>query len=223
MNEPVAIHHRDPHLVVVSKPAGLHVHRSEFSPDRDVLLTRVRDQLGQRVFPVHRLDRATSGLILLALSPESARAVQGLWSDPRTKKEYRALVRGEAAESFASDRPLTRRPDRVVQPASSSFRCIAIDRGFSLVAATLDTGRRHQIRRHLAHLGHQIVGDTTYGKGRINRWLREEFGLPRLFLHAGRLALDHPMTGERMEFVDPLPEDLAGFLERFSPILFAAP
>jgi tRNA pseudouridine65 synthase len=219
VTDEVPIRYRDDHFIVVVKPGGIHVHRSEFSPDRDVLVRRVRHQIGARLFPVNRLDRATSGLVLLALSSESARALQELWHDDATVKRYWALVRGEVPATFSSDRPLTRRSDGVIQDAQTSFERLEEDRGFSLVEARLGTGRRHQVRRHLARLRHQIVGDTTYGKGGINRWLRAEYGLPRLFLHATGLRLVHPVTGETVEIEEPLPSDLAGFLERFSETL----
>lgn len=219
MTEEVEIRFRDDAIVVVSKPAGIHVHRSALSPDRDVLLVRVRDRIGSPVHAVHRLDRATSGLVIFALSASAASAFQSALREEGAEKMYWALVRGVPPAGFRSERPLTRRSDGVVQPAATEFRSLASARGFTLVEARLLTGRRHQVRRHLDHLGHQIAGDTTYGKGRINRWLREDHGLPRLFLHAARLRLRHPFTREPLEIVDPLPEDLASFLRGFAPEL----
>jgi len=118
------------------------------------------------------------------------------------------LVRGETARSFTSDRELT--SDKgVKQSARTEFERIGTRRGFTLLKARPRTGRRHQIRRHLSHLGHQVVGDTQHGKGRINRWLREDYGLPRLFLHAWKLDV----SGLRLR--TPLPADLAEFMKRF--------
>jgi len=197
---------RDDELVAVDKPAGLLVHRTKESSDRTFLLQRLRDQLGQHVYPIHRLDRPASGVILFGLSPAAARHCKEQWDDAR--KEYLAFVRGETPRRFASDRELT--SDRgVKQEAHTEFATLCSVHGFSLVRARLRTGRRHQIRRHLAHLGHQIVGDTQHGKGGINRWLRAEFGLPRLFLHARRLALG------AIDVRAPLPEDLRSFLRAF--------
>jgi tRNA pseudouridine65 synthase len=161
-------------------------------------------------------------LVLFALDPEAARAFQEALAAEDAVKQYFALVRGAPPAEFRSDRPLTRGSDGLVQPASTAFRTLGAARGFALVEARPATGRRHQVRRHLDHLGHQVVGDTTHGKGRINRWLREEYALPRLFLHAARLVLRHPFTGERRAIADPLPADLAHFLERFAPELLAA-
>ena len=216
---PIEVRYLDDAVVVVSKPGGLLVHRSAQSPERDVLLTRLRDQIDQHLYPVHRLDRATSGLIVFALTSEAARALQESWGADSTEKRYVGLCRSTTPPTFASDRPLTRHEDGVRQEARTTFRTLGHDRGFSLVSASLDTGRRHQIRRHLAHLGAQLVGDTTYGKGGINRWLREEFGLPRLFLHAARLCFRHPSSGEMLELRDRVPVDLDRFLGRFSPPL----
>jgi len=219
---PIRIHHQDERIVVVEKPPGIHVHRTHLSPDRDVLLTRVRDQLGRHLHPVHRLDRATSGLLVFALDPTTAASLQEAWSTAAVEKEYLALVRGTAPAEMVSERPLTRREDGVRQDARTEFRSLGTDRGFSLVLASLRTGRRHQIRRHLAHEGHQIVGDTTYGKGGINRWLREEHDLPRLLLHAHRLTLPRAEAdGVPLTLRSPLPEDFSRFLTSFSPALRA--
>jgi tRNA pseudouridine65 synthase len=210
----VPILHLDDDLVAVGKPGGLLVHRTTEAPDRRVLLQTVRDVLGRRLYPVHRLDRAASGVIVFALSPEIARGLQAALAAPGAEKEYLALVRGEIEPEGVTDRPLTDEKG-VRRQALTRWRREETIRGFSLIRVWIETGRRHQIRRHLAHLAHQIVGDTTHGKGRINRWLREAFGLPRLFLHAARLAFDHPATGDRLEVKAPLADDLAAFLERF--------
>ena len=206
---PLPILFSDDRFVVVAKPSGLLVHRSSIAADRVTLLQLLRDQIGCFVYPAHRLDRPASGAIAFALSGEDARFLQAALQAEDACKEYLVMCRGETAPEFISDRPLT--SDRgVAQEASTSFERIAVVRGFSLLRARLATGRRHQIRRHLAHLGHQVVGDTKYGKGGINRWLRSEFGLERLFLHAARL---------RCAFFDvraPLAPDLTAFLDRFA-------
>ncbi|MHC4957920.1 MAG: pseudouridine synthase [Planctomycetota bacterium] len=200
--------HRDDRVVVVDKPGGLLVHRTRQSADRVFLLQMLRDQLGQWVFPVHRLDRAASGVIAFGLSSAAARELQEALQAPDAVKEYVLMCRGEVPGEFVSERPLTSEGG-VRQPARTEFERLETVRGFSLVRARLRTGRRHQIRRHLAHLGHHIVGDTRYGKGRINRWLREEYGLPRMFLHAARLEC------RTMSAKSPLPKDLSDFLSRY--------
>lgn len=202
----LTILHLDERVVAIDKPPGLLVHRSRESADRVFVLQTLRDQIGRRVYPVHRLDRAASGVMVFGLDPDAARDLQEALRVG--VKEYLVLVRGETARCFASDRELT--SDKgVKQSARTEFERIGTRRGFTLLRARPSTGRRHQIRRHLSHLGHQVVGDTQHGKGRINRWLREEYGLPRLFLHAWKL------TTPGLRLRAPLADDLAGFLRRF--------
>ena len=203
--------HLDDDLVAVSKPAGLTVHRGPRSTDDEhfVLQTLAR-QIDRWLYPVHRLDRNTSGVMVFALSTEMAAALQASLQSDDAEKEYLVLARGETPLEFRSDRPLTGDSGEP-QPASTEFRRLAVVPRASLLAARIHTGRTHQIRRHLAHLAHHVIGDSTYGKGRINKWFRER-GLPRMFLHARRLAFDHPRSGERIALRDPLAADLAGFL-----------
>ena len=211
----IEILYRDETAVAVHKPGGMLVHRTREAVDADEwLLQLVRREVGKRVYPVHRLDRAASGVILFALSSDDTRRWQEALKAPETAKTYVAVVRGTCPEGWCMDRPLT--SDRgVPREARTSFERIATFEGLSLVRVRLHTGRRHQIRRHLAHSAHQIVGDSTYGKGRINRYLREERGLPRMFLHASSLEVDHPATGERIRIDCPLSEDLRRFLAGF--------
>ncbi|MBN2498465.1 MAG: pseudouridylate synthase [Deltaproteobacteria bacterium] len=209
--------------MAASKPGGLLVHRSSSSSDRVFFLQQLRDQLdGQWIYPVHRLDRAASGIMVFAFSSEGARRLQQTLQAASARKEYLTLARGTTPEHWEVDRPLT---DQAKQrkPARTSFErvfaaCIGRGLDCSMLRAQLHTGRRHQIRRHLARAGHFIFGDTTYGKGGINNFLRESYGLPRLFLHAIRLDLLHPTSGELLRIDDPLPADLRAFLERLTDI-----
>lgn len=210
---PIEVLYRDAAMVAVAKPAGLLVHRTRASSDRHFLLQTLRDQLGSYLFPVHRIDRAASGIIVFAFSSEGARLLQMSICADSARKEYRVLVRGSTPERWESRRPLTG-PSGEPQPAWSTFEKIAELSRSSLVRAWIHTGRRHQIRRHLAHQSHQVIGDTSYGKGKINRFLRERYGLPRLFLHARRLDISHPRSGEPLTIEAPLAEDLRCFLER---------
>jgi tRNA pseudouridine65 synthase len=204
--------HADDDLLVISKPAGMLVHRDERGPWEHVALNTAARQTGRYLYPVHRLDRNTSGVLCFACSPEMAAAAQARLGDEDTIKEYLALVRGETPERFESDRPLTNdRGER--RPARTTFERAAVYDRCSLLRVRIHTGRHHQIRRHLNHLGHHVIGDTTHGKGRINRHFREAYGLPRMFLHAHRLVIAHPRTGERLEIVDPLPADLQAVLD----------
>ena len=208
----LAILYQDESVVIVNKPGGLLVHRSSESSDRVFLLQELARQLDRHVYPVHRLDRAASGAIAFALSSDAARKLHANLSAGDARKEYLALVRGSAPAGGVIDRALTQ------QVCSSEFERLAELSRCSLLAVRISTGRRHQIRRHLAHIRHHVLGDTTYGKGRINRYFREKYGLPRLFLHAWRLEVRHPETGERLRISAPLPADLRGFLERLPDV-----
>lgn len=198
----------DEEIVAVSKPAHMAVHRGgNIGKDEPVLLQTLRDQIGRHLYPVHRLDRPTSGIVVYGLSSKTAALLQERLSATTAKKEYLTLVRRHTPAEFASDRPLSDEAGRP-QPARTEFRTLAHLEHSSLCVARLCTGRMHQIRRHLAHLAHHVLGDSNYGKGRINQWFRERHGLPRLFLHAFRLRLEHPVTGVGMDLRDPLPLDL---------------
>jgi tRNA pseudouridine65 synthase len=207
--EPLRFLYRDAHLVVVDKPAGLAVHRG-WAPERDVAMVRVRDAIGQLVYPAHRLDRGTSGVLVLALSPEVARALGEAFASNQVHKSYWALVRGVPAESGVIDHPLPPGEDKHATrvPARTSFWRREVLGRYSLVEACPETGRLHQIRRHLKHISCPIIGDVNYGKGEHNRLFRERYGLHRMFLHARSVTLLHPVTGARLEIGAPLPSEL---------------
>lgn len=215
---PIDVIYQDETLVVVNKPGGILVHRTrEASRDTVFLVQELRNQLGFQVFPVHRLDRAASGALLFACSSAAARALQTALSEPETIKRYLVLCRGETPASWEVERPLSN-PERGTQEARTHFETVAHFSRMSLVRARLFTGRRHQIRRHLAHSAHQVIGDTSYGKGRINRALRESYGLPRMFLHAEELAFRHPVHENRLRLRAPLATDLHQFLLRLPDV-----
>jgi tRNA pseudouridine65 synthase len=200
----------DEHLVVVNKPSGLLVHRG-WDDDREVALTLVRDALGARVNPVHRLDRATSGALVFARTPEVTTALNALFADGRVEKTYRALVRGVPPAEGVIDSPVPQREDGPRVAAVTRYRLLATSplERCSLVEASPQTGRLHQIRRHLKHLGHPLIGDVNYGKGDLNRHYRATYQLHRLALHACTLAFTHPATGVPLRVVAPMPADLA--------------
>jgi tRNA pseudouridine65 synthase len=214
---PIEVLFQDEAIVVAAKPSGLLCHRSAESRDRVFLLQTLRNQLGCHLYPVHRLDRAASGAIAFALGSEEARLLQASLGDPGSRKEYLVLVRGETPAAWESTRPL-KSDAGVVQDAHTIFEKVAGFSRLTLLRAVLRTGRRHQIRRHLAHEAHQVLGDSTYGKGRINAFFREEFGLPRLFLHSSILEFRHPLSGAPTVVRCPLPEDLRGFLARLPDV-----
>jgi tRNA pseudouridine65 synthase len=200
--------YRDAHLVAIHKPPGLLMHRSPISRDEVVVVQTLRDQIGQRVYPVHRLDRATSGLVILGLTPEVARLLAAAFTEGRVEKEYLALARGWTADTGLIDHPVADEDgNNLPQAARTRYRTLArveiaqaVDRyptaRYSLISAQPLTGRRQQIRKHFKHISHHLIGDTTHGNGRQNRFFRERFGVYRLMLLAHRLAFAHPCSGE---------------------------
>ena len=215
---PLPVLFRDDSIIAVSKPSGLLVHRDERHPDAPAALQVVRDQVDQYIYPVHRLDRATSGILLYAFSKKDAARLQASMQDPQAHKEYLALVRWpgrfpELGDAWISERPLHDDND-VPKACRSEFRLLEAFRYCALISCRITTGRYHQIRRHLNHCGRHVFGDTTHGKGRLNAFYRERYGLHRLFLHSHRIALQHPRTAEPFAVVDALPAELDAVLER---------
>jgi len=209
VDDPLPLLYGDDRLVAVAKPSGLPVHRG-WSRERIVALTLARDRIGRHVYPVHRLDRATSGVLLFALDPEAARRLQEQFEAGAVRKRYLALVRGITPAEGVIDHPLPREEDGPRVPAVTGYRRLGTFELYSLVEAYPRTGRRHQIRRHLKHVSHPVIGDVRYGKGEHNRLFRERFGLHRLALHALEIAFAHPDDGRLLEIAAPVPEDLAG-------------
>lgn len=201
--------HQDDHLVVVDKPSGMAVHRG-WSQERHVVLTVLRDQIGRHLYPVHRLDRGTSGALVLALDPATARGLQERFEAGEVRKRYLALVRGIPPETGVVDSPVPRAPNGPRVPAVTEFRRLGTFERYALLEVVPRTGRLHQIRRHLKHISHPLVGDVRYGKGEHNRLFRERFGLHRLALHALELGFTHPEDGRDLRLVAPVPPDLAG-------------
>lgn len=225
----------DDSLVAVNKPAGLLVHRTALDRLETVFaLQTVRDQLGRSVYPVHRLDRPTAGVLLFALSSEVARKVASGWE--QVEKTYLAIVRGwpsfeettldyalrEELDAIADARA---RVDKEAQSAVTIVRRLAtcelpfaVDRypttRYALVEARPLTGRKHQVRRHLRHLGHPIVGDVTHGSGKHNRFFTEHLGARRLHLACTGLKFTHPQSGQVVDVRAPLDAEFGRVLAR---------
>ena len=215
MTSALTILFRDESLIAIDKPSGLAVHRG-WAREHDVAMVRLRDQIGgARVFPVHRLDRATSGVLLFALSAEMAALVCESFAAGKTEKTYLALVRGVPPEEILIDHPLPPSEDTHAPRVSAQTMVVRreVFGRYSLVEARPLTGRLHQVRRHLKHISCPIIGDVNYGKGEHNRLFRERYGLHRLFLHATRLRLPHPAQGGELDIGSPLPSDLEGVLQ----------
>ena len=207
--EPLRILYMDEHCVVVDKPAGLLVHRGGLADRREeALLQRLRDQLGGWVYPVHRLDRPTSGIILMARSSTAAAGFAAAFAESQVDKRYVAVVRGVAPARAEIDSPVRDGDERgaPLRDARTSLARIAevelplavgrhATARYSLVVLRPHTGRWRQLRQHCAHLRHPIVGDTTHGEGRHNRLFREHLDSSRLLLRAAHLAVHHPLRG----------------------------
>jgi len=218
---PIQILWQDDTAIAVDKPAGLLVHNSKWAGPKEISLRQLAArQLGRQVYPIHRLDRPTSGILLYALDGDSARLWHDQLAHPDAVKTYVVLARGRLAGPMTVDHPLKKGKTR--RPALTHFRplCYCPEERVTLALARPRTGRQHQIRRHLARTAHQIIGDTTYGKGRINNHFREAYGLHRLFLHAIRLDITHPATGQRLHLHAPLPPELLALLAHLCPDVF---
>ncbi len=223
---PLAILYRDAHLVAVSKPAGLLVHRSMIDKrETRFAMQMVRDQIGQHVYTVHRLDRPTSGVLIFALSKEVARALGEQFAQQQIRKRYLALVRGHTEEGGVIDYPLKEqldaiadkhaRQDKPAQAAVSHYQRLArfelphaVGRypsaRYSLLALSPKTGRKHQLRRHMSHIRHPIVGDVNHGDNKHNRFVRESYDFNGLALQSVATQLPHPVTGDTLSLVAPL-------------------
>lgn len=233
--------HHDDELVIINKPSGLLVHRTALDRSAtEFALQRVRDQIGQLVYPVHRLDRATSGALIFALSKASARTLTENFADGEVKKTYLAVVRGVPQDRILVDYPLKEpldkktdalaAKDKPAQSALTEFEVlrtcelsVKVDKyptsRYALVRAIPKTGRKHQIRRHLHHLGHPIIGDTTYGSGKHNRYFLKAFQSKRMLLACTELTFPHPVSKKKIHVRAPLASEYKDVLEQIEWIL----
>ncbi|GDY25676.1 tRNA pseudouridine(65) synthase TruC [Agarivorans sp. Toyoura001] len=219
--------YQDEHYAAIYKPAGLLVHRSWIAKEAtQFAMQMLRDQLGQYVYPVHRLDRPTSGVLIMAKSSDAAKHLSVLFAEHAIRKTYLAVVRGYIEGEHLLDYPLKEKLDKMVdgkaqqdKPAQSAITHykglqkseLPYPSGkfttsrYSLVELKPETGRKHQLRRHMHHLSHHIIGDTTYGDGRHNRLFRD-LNHAGLWLIANQLSFVHPYTKQNISIVCPRPE-----------------
>lgn len=224
--ETLPILYRDDHLIAIDKPSGLLVHRTVLDwRETRFALQILRNQIRQRVYPVHRLDRGTSGVLLFALDPDTSRAMAKQFEAGTVEKRYWAVVRGHPPEAGEIDHALTRLKDDVdflgqtviqtAQDAVTRYRRlataeipVAVDRyptsRYALLELEPVTGRRHQLRRHMKHISHPIIGDATYGKGRHNRLFGELYDCQRMLLASRMMQVVHPVSGETLTLQAPL-------------------
>ncbi len=230
---PLPVIHEDDRLIVVHKPAGLLVHRTGIDRhETRFAVQMLREQCGRFVFPVHRLDKGTSGLLVFAFDAETARSLGAAFESGAVTKRYQAVVRGWPEATGLIDHPLARLRDvhgdgrgeaGPAQPARTAYRRLVqweiphrVDRypssRYALLELTPFTGRRHQLRRHMKHLAHPIIGDATYGQGRHNRLFQALFGCRRMLLACTALDCVHPGSGAPLHLSAPPSEDFAAVL-----------
>ena len=234
----IEIIYEDEYLVAINKEAGLLVHRSWLDKgETRFAMQLTRDAVGCHVFPVHRLDKPTSGVLLFAKSPAVARSLTEAFTAHKVTKQYLAVVRGFMSEQGSVDYALSFKPDAIAdkfanldkpaQEAVTHWQSLAqielpfavskkhATSRYSLMRLTPETGRKHQLRRHMRHLFHHIVGDTSHGDGRHNRFFRTQYDCSRMLLHAQTLALSHPVTGEPLLLKAGLDDQWTRIMEEF--------
>ena len=234
MSNPLTVLYRDEHLLAVHKPAGLLVHRSPIDKHETEFALQYARELngGQHVYPVHRLDRPTSGVLVFARDSDTARTLGMALMAGEVTKTYLAMVRGWPPEHGEIDHPLREEPEdrrlkgeeQPVRDALTYYRTLATTEipveiekypssRYAVVELNPKTGRKHQLRRHMKHINHPIIGDANHGRGRHNRYFAERFGQGRLMLAATRMAFQHPVSGKPLT-ISAAPE--ASFLEVLS-------
>jgi len=210
--------YQDDYLVAINKPHGLLVHRSPIAADAsEFAIQLLRDQINQKVFPVHRLDRKTSGVLLFALTDEVNRLMQEAFMNKKVDKKYLALVRGFTAESGTIDYALTNEAGKT-QDAITHYKTIEtfeilvpfgkqLSSRYSLVEVTPETGRMHQIRKHFAHIFHPIIGDRPHGCNKQNKMFLEKWEMSKMLLHAQKISFMHPVSNESITIQAEMHDD----------------
>lgn len=238
LDKPLTILYRDEHLIAVHKPEGLLVHRSNIDKSETrFLLQMLRDQVGEYLYPIHRLDKPSSGLILFGLNAAVAANIQQQMFNNTATKVYLLICRGYTPVSGIINHPLKPINDfkskthsientKSAQEAITEFTRldtielnVAIDKypssRYSLVQAKILTGRRHQIRRHMKHLSHPIIGCPKYGKSTHNRYFANTFDVPRLLLHSYQMTLEHPVTSQPLLITAKPRDSFKNIMQRF--------
>jgi tRNA pseudouridine65 synthase len=215
---------RDEHLIAINKPHDLLVHRSAIAADAgEFALQLLRDQIGQKVNPAHRIDRKTGGVLLFAFSKSVEIGMQKQFAENQVTKKYLAIVRGHTDDNGAIDYPL-RKENGTLQEAFTTYRTLKraeLDVAFgkhttsrySLIEATPATGRMHQLRKHFAHIFHPIIGDRTHGCNKQNKLFKEKWEMNTMLLHASSIEFMHPVTGDRIVIEAPLQQEFIRMMD----------
>ena len=229
--------YEDEYLVVINKPSGLLVHKSMIDKHEIYFAMKILSkQIGKWVYPVHRLDKPTSGVLLFALDSHTAKLMSEQFSSHTIEKTYIAIGRGYVREDGVVEHALLEKLDKIsdkdksktreAKEASTAFKCLGqveINASvgkyntvrYSLVELKPHTGRKHQLRRHMKHINHHLLGDTKYGRGEHNKFVREKYEINRLMLHAISLEVKHPYTQKKLIFKAPLDEVFTRVLQEF--------
>lgn len=218
--------YEDDQLVAIHKPNGLLVHRTRIANDAvEFALQILRDQIAQKVFPTHRLDRKTSGVLLFAKDEETNRHMQAQFMDQKVEKGYLAIVRGWVDDEGKIDTALTNDSGKI-QKAVTNYRMlrrseINLSNGkfltsrYSLVEVRPESGRMHQIRKHFAHLRHPIIGDRPHGCNKQNKLFKEQYSMMTMLLHAEEISFKHPTNESQVTIKAPIKDDF----ERMAVVL----
>ncbi|MCH6255145.1 pseudouridine synthase [Puniceicoccaceae bacterium K14] len=230
--ESLEILFQDEHYIAINKPSGLLVHRSNIAAQEEIFaLQMLRDMLNRLVYPVHRIDKPTSGILLFATTPDAMIQLKRKFESCEIGKTYLAIVRGFAPMEGIIEHPLRilndfKGPNKKEDSQEAETHFKTLDRSelpqpteryptsrFSLVQLHPKTGRRHQLRRHMVHINSPIVGDTRHGDNKLNKRFRNTYGFIRLMLHASQIEFEHPFSKERIHIKSKLEGEMKAALE----------
>ncbi|MDQ7067687.1 MAG: tRNA pseudouridine(65) synthase TruC [Sulfurimonas sp.] len=236
-NYTLEILYEDEYLVAINKPSGLLVHKSMIDKHEIYFAMKMLSkQIGKWVYPVHRLDKPTSGVLLFALDSHTAKLMSEQFSSHTIEKTYIAIGRGYVADEGVIEHALLEKLDKIsdrdknqtreAKEATTAFKCLgrveieaSVGRydtvRYSLVELKPRTGRKHQLRRHMKHINHHLLGDTKYGRGEHNKFVREHYNMHRLLLHAISLEIKHPFRDEKLMIKAPFDEVFTRMLKEF--------
>ena len=214
----------DDHFIAINKPSGILVHRTKISEDEVFVLQLLRNQIGQRIYPVHRLDRGTSGVLIFGKSKESAALLAEQFREKKVQKTYLAIVRGFVNEEGMIDYPIAKEKGKPLQEAITNYKRIAVSEldfsvgkyptsRYSYVKIQPQTGRFHQIRKHFTHIRHPIINCKKHGDVKHNNYWRKELRVSRMLLHASSLDFVHPIDNQMIKLE-------SAFDEAFKKALF---